>query len=76
MGGLDLGVKPGDFYWLSQGDKMRYTNWDKGQPDNGGKANNEHCVEINHNYQWNDSVCDGKLNYFICEQSTCIPSYC
>lgn len=76
MGGTDLGVKPSNYYWLSQGEPMHYTNWDNGQPDNGGKEHSEHCVEINHHDKWNDSICDKTTNYFICEQSTCVPSYC
>ena len=47
---------------------MHFTFWDPSEPDNGGGAGNEDCVNIwpNRNYYWNDGNCDERY-CFICE---------
>ncbi|CAL4064709.1 unnamed protein product [Meganyctiphanes norvegica] len=57
------------FRWLTSGKKV--TNWDDGQPDNGGlnvfDFSDEHCVEIQAwNAKYNDQDCDEKRS-FICQ---------
>ncbi|XP_067915850.1 dromaiocalcin-1-like [Heterodontus francisci] len=53
--------------WFStDGSLMDFSNWYKGEPDNGGEKN-EHCVRINHGMplKWSDEKC-GERNGFIC----------
>ncbi|XP_073828655.1 lectin subunit alpha-like [Musca autumnalis] len=55
------------FYWSSTGDRVTFTYWAIGQPDNLG--GNEHCVHVWANvdgFKWNDLDCTTKLG-FICE---------
>ncbi|CAL4070184.1 unnamed protein product, partial [Meganyctiphanes norvegica] len=57
------------FRWFTSGKKV--TNWEDGQPDNGGIKvfdwSDEHCVEIQAwNAKYNDQDCDKKRS-FICE---------
>ncbi|XP_033756328.1 perlucin-like [Pecten maximus] len=67
VGGNDI-LEEGSWEWAS-GKAMTYTNWDDGQPDNGGDNDyNEHCMEISHGdaWKWNDQECDEERNV-ICE---------
>ncbi|XP_041379800.1 aggrecan core protein-like [Gigantopelta aegis] len=63
----------GSFFWMTNGEPERvsYTNWAPGQPDNAGDE--EDCIEIWGNgspwpFSWNDCRCD-LLYRFICEQN-------
>ncbi|XP_005186728.1 lectin subunit alpha [Musca domestica] len=57
-----------EFIWISKGDVFRYTNWEKGEPNNYKKLN-ERCVHIGFHgdEKWNDINCSRKYG-FICEQ--------
>ncbi|XP_061398659.1 lectin subunit alpha-like [Musca vetustissima] len=55
------------FYW-SSGQRVTFTNWAKGEPNNAGS--NEHCVHVwslRDGFQWNDKACTTKYG-FICEK--------
>lgn len=61
----------GEYKWKTRAgvwNKMTYTNWYQGQPDN--YQGKEACVEIERKgttpYGWNDNECSNKLP-FICE---------
>jgi Lectin C-type domain. len=43
-----------------------YNNWDKGDPNNGGRLQNEDCALIKPDGKWNDYPCEDKFNY-ICK---------
>ncbi|CAL4088491.1 unnamed protein product [Meganyctiphanes norvegica] len=64
------------FRWFTTGKKV--TNWEDGQPDNGGWKvfdwSDEHCVEIQAwNAKYNDQDCDEKRS-FICQVAVCDPT--
>ncbi|XP_055998822.1 CD209 antigen-like protein B [Ostrea edulis] len=63
MGASDI-LKENKFLKLSNARKIKYTNWNKGEPNNASKK--EHCVEWVGNGKWNDNSC-GKKNFFVCE---------
>lgn len=65
MGASDI-LKENKFLKLSNARKIKYTNWNKGEPNNVAKK--EHCVEWWDNGKWNDISC-GKKNFFICEHA-------
>jgi len=46
--------------------RMNYSNWYQGQPDNNG--GNENCINIfsDQGYKWNDEACDQSY-CFVCE---------
>ncbi|XP_073828657.1 lectin subunit alpha-like [Musca autumnalis] len=55
------------FYWSSNGGRVTFTNWLKGEPNN--VAGNEHCLQIFSDvdgFKWNDKDCTVKMG-FICE---------
>ncbi|XP_060534148.1 C-type lectin 37Da-like [Cylas formicarius] len=64
-------LKTGDWYWVTTGNMVLYTNWGDGQPDNSGGY--ENCLELGNFNQyrqprkWNDLNCTIELN-FICKQ--------
>uniref|UniRef100_A0A904MUH9 C-type lectin domain-containing protein n=1 Tax=Culex quinquefasciatus TaxID=7176 RepID=A0A904MUH9_CULQU len=70
VAGTDEGNE-GQWIWLNlQKRILFYTNWAAGQPDNGGGAGPENCLEINRfgGFTWNDAPCSGAiLNNYICE---------
>lgn len=45
-----------------------YTNWSSGEPNDSG--NNEDCIEMYFNGQWNDHVCSTQSRYFVCNYPT------
>lgn len=59
-----------EFYWLSTGKKVQFTNWLVNQPDNYG--NKEKCLHVIYDaglfdtLLWNDHVCTTE-RYVICE---------
>ncbi|XP_036424671.1 galactose-specific lectin nattectin-like [Colossoma macropomum] len=63
LGGHDA-VAEGKWLW-SDGSKMSFQDWDKGQPDNYNSK--EHCLEINYGgfQQWNDLPCTDSMP-FVC----------
>lgn len=69
LGGTDWTVE-GTFVWEPYGDKMNYTNFAPGEPNN---LNNENCLLIDgpdhkhHQYLWDDRDCD-KSESYICKQ--------
>ncbi|KAK3581830.1 hypothetical protein CHS0354_007232 [Potamilus streckersoni] len=65
LGASNLQVE-GEWIWLNSGGKMRYSNWQQGEPNNANS--NENCLEMSfsNNFRWNDNKCNNKFN-FICE---------
>ncbi|XP_036424673.1 galactose-specific lectin nattectin-like [Colossoma macropomum] len=63
LGGHDC-VAEGKWVW-SDGSKMSFQDWDKGQPDN--YKNGEDCLEMNYggSFKWNDALCT-VLRPFVC----------
>lgn len=56
-----------NFFWLSTGRPLSYTNWMKNEPNN--VNNSEHCVHthfIEDDIKWNDINCNLQL-YILCE---------
>ena len=54
--------------WVNQaGKSLKYTFWNKGEPNNYGKK--EDCIEVGHHggFKWNDINCNSKY-HFICER--------
>jgi len=45
----------GVFTWKSDGSILTYTNWKENEPNN--YLDNEDCVQLNHDSQWNDLRC-------------------
>ena len=45
----------GVFTWKSDGSSLDYTNWKENEPNN--YLDNEDCVQLNHDSQWNDLRC-------------------
>ncbi|XP_071174080.1 perlucin-like protein [Mytilus edulis] len=68
MGSSDL-KKEGDWRWVQDSSKVRFSQWLRGQPDNYG--NNEDCGHFwpAHQYQWNDIPCSVDEMGYICESS-------
>ncbi|GAB6032981.1 Fc fragment of IgE, low affinity II, receptor for (CD23) [Chamberlinius hualienensis] len=65
IGGSDL-AEEGIWTWTHDNSRISFTNWLKGQPDNGGK--HEHCLHYGKS-SWNDWICDIQAQY-ICEQNS------
>lgn len=69
--GTDQGEE-GNFFWLSTGRPVTYTNWNAGEPNNFVYENGEeeHCLELwnrdGKGLKWNDTPCSFET-YFICE---------
>ncbi|XP_030748236.1 perlucin-like [Sitophilus oryzae] len=56
-----------EYYWVSTGQKVIYTNWAKNQPDNAGKK--EFCIGVglvDKKIAWNDYDPETELRY-ICQ---------
>ena len=53
--GLSDYCNEGMFTWKSDGSKLGYTNWKQQEPNN--YLDNEDCVQLNHDSQWNDLRC-------------------
>ncbi|XP_033731873.1 perlucin-like protein [Pecten maximus] len=68
LGGSDMFVE-GDWRWMNSDQRINYTNWYPGEPNN-YQNHSEDCVVVyinNHQqYRWDDRKCTEKNN-FICE---------
>lgn len=63
--GNNLGA-PFEWYWLTDGRPMNFTNWGTYEPNNNG---DERCVQLRYTqsvWTWNNRACYAEL-YFICE---------
>jgi len=59
----------GKFYYDSDNKQISWTNWMKGQPNN-GKNNcygDEDCIVVGYGGKWND-ICCGKRKQYVCEK--------
>ncbi|XP_035787112.1 C-type lectin 37Db-like isoform X1 [Anopheles albimanus] len=69
--GTDL-AEEGNFFWISNGRPLSFTNWNAGEPNNFRYENGEeeHCLELwnrdGKGLKWNDTPCSFET-YFICE---------
>ncbi|VDI26006.1 Hypothetical predicted protein [Mytilus galloprovincialis] len=65
LGGHDI-LTEGEWQWVISMDRIIYTNWGDGQPDNSHTS--EHCLELSgqRSFKWNDDGCEDH-HYFICE---------
>lgn len=52
------------FRWIESGRRPIDTNWQPNEPNNVG--NDEHCVILHQNGQWNDAPCRQEF-HFLCE---------
>ncbi|CAH1130036.1 unnamed protein product [Ceutorhynchus assimilis] len=69
--GTDL-AEEGNFFWMSTGRPITFTNWNAGEPNNFEYENGEqeNCLELwnrdGKGLKWNDSPCSFET-YFMCE---------
>ncbi|XP_050315554.1 mannose-binding protein C [Anthonomus grandis grandis] len=69
--GTDL-ADEGNFFWMSTGRPITFTNWNAGEPNNFEYENGEqeNCLELwnrdGKGLKWNDSPCSFET-YFVCE---------
>ncbi|VDH95787.1 C-type lectin domain family 10 member A [Mytilus galloprovincialis] len=68
--------KETEWTWVIDLSKLRYSNWNSGQPNNAG--GNEDCAHFYKpfNYKWNDMPCNYTGGGYICESengSHCLP---
>ncbi|XP_065361249.1 nucleomorphin [Calliphora vicina] len=69
--GTDL-ADEGNFFWMSTGRPITFTNWNAGEPNNFRYENGEeeNCLELwnrdGKGLKWNDSPCSFET-YFVCE---------
>ncbi|XP_061174352.1 perlucin-like [Saccostrea echinata] len=72
LGGTDWTLE-GTFVWEPYGDKMSYTHFGHGEPNNGNGRGHENCLLIDgsshkgYAYVWDDRDCDDS-HYYICKQ--------
>merc|ERR1712039_318540 len=69
LGGSDASVEK---IWLwSDGLPMKYTAWDRGQPDNSRR--NQHCMVMNFSrrHRWDDQACSVRDGY-VCAKDACM----
>ncbi|XP_031625032.1 perlucin-like protein [Contarinia nasturtii] len=62
-------IEEGDTYYWNNGEKVTFTDWERGKPDKRIKGGEEEqCIEIKgfNTLKWNDNFCSHKL-YYICE---------
>ena len=57
--------KEGVWKWSGSGQRLRYTNFAPGEPNNLNNIN--HCLAFQKGFTWDDGTCTNK-NYYICEQ--------
>ena len=58
----------GAFTWLSDNSGVRYSNWDKGEPND---SKGEDCAHLRkgRDFRWNDSSCEGRNgNTALCQK--------
>ncbi|XP_073968711.1 C-type lectin mosGCTL-7-like isoform X2 [Rhodnius prolixus] len=71
VSGTDL-AEEGQFFWMSTGRPITFTNWNVGEPNNFRYENGEeeNCLELwdrdGKGLKWNDSACSFET-YFVCE---------
>ena len=71
MSGLSDYCNEGHFTWKSDGNAIEYSNWKQSEPND--YQDNEDCVHLNHNSQWNDLRClteqiaNGNIMTAICQ---------
>lgn len=71
VSGTDL-AEEGQFFWMSTGRPITFTNWNAGEPNNFRYENGEeeNCLELwdrdGKGLKWNDSACSFET-YFVCE---------
>ncbi|XP_061401111.1 ubiquitin carboxyl-terminal hydrolase 36-like, partial [Musca vetustissima] len=71
ISGTDL-ADEGNFFWMSTGRPITFTNWNAGEPNNFRYENGEeeNCMELwnrdGKGLKWNDSPCSFET-YFVCE---------
>jgi len=53
--GLSDYCNEGTFTWKSDGSSLEYSNWKENEPND--YLDNEDCVQLNHDSQWNDLRC-------------------
>lgn len=55
-----------EFYWMSTGQDISFSNWSPGEPNNAWER--ENCIEMwnEDGWRWNDALCEDKKG-FICE---------
>lgn len=63
--GLSDIVEEGEFRWVLD-QPLGYTNWNGGEPNDGGDWGDEGCVELRSDGKWNDIGC-GDWNHYVCE---------
>ncbi|XP_061171815.1 perlucin-like [Saccostrea echinata] len=65
LGATDI-MSEGDWQWALTIERVSYTNWAPGKPNN--LHNVEHCLktEGDNSFLWNDDDCETH-NYFVCE---------
>ncbi|XP_075225682.1 salivary C-type lectin 2-like isoform X3 [Lycorma delicatula] len=65
-------AEEGQFFWMSTGRPITFTNWNTGEPNNFRYENGEeeHCLELwnrdGKGLKWNDSPCSFET-FFVCE---------
>ena len=67
--GIDDKSIEGKFTYASDGESVKFTNWNRGQPDNAG--GNEDCAHLwkGHGFRWNDVPCSARMS-FVCESQS------
>ncbi|XP_066922926.1 bone morphogenetic protein 1-like [Clytia hemisphaerica] len=64
--GMTDGDLEGRWAWSDNTTATAFNNWDAGDPNNGGRLQNEDCALIKPDGKWNDYPCEDKFNY-ICK---------
>ncbi|XP_061174349.1 perlucin-like protein [Saccostrea echinata] len=66
LGATDWTVE-GSWQWEPHGQKLNYTNFAPGQPNN---YHSQNCLVMDrlHRYQWNDLECLSLTRHYICER--------
>ncbi|XP_056001586.1 uncharacterized protein LOC125654833 [Ostrea edulis] len=65
IGGHDF-LQESNWMWITD-EVFNFTNWRAGNPNNGGAALNEDCLDVSGD-GWNDNKCSNRLNY-VCERN-------
>ncbi|XP_055999170.1 neurocan core protein-like [Ostrea edulis] len=66
-GGNDILVD-GDYKWHHSSSTMDFENWNQNQPNGNHNGEDQDCVELLKNDEWNDENCNTR-NSFICEKT-------
>ena len=65
IGGSDL--KEGQWLWNEDFSPMKYTNWNKGEPNGGSSESCVNYMDQQYNGKWNDASCDDSM-LFLCKK--------